>query len=99
MQVPASLDLLHTFTSGASAALVATILTGPFDVAKTRIQTLNKAAGANAGSLSCMRQIFREEGVKGLWKGNVSRLIKVVPGHSIMITCYIFGKKIFDDIL
>lgn len=99
MQLPASLDLLHTFTSGASAALVATILTGPFDVAKTRIQTLNKATGANAGTLSCMRQIFREEGVKGLWKGNVSRMIKVVPGHSIMITCYIFGKKIFDDIL
>jgi len=96
VQIPASIDVIHTFAAGASAALVATALTGPFDVVKTVRQVSN---GGNANTLSCIRQIFRDEGVKGLWRGNVSRMIKVVPGHAAMITCYEFGKRVFDGVL
>eukprot|EP00985_Skeletonema_marinoi_P028251 scaffold24369_cov216-Skeletonema_marinoi.AAC.23 len=96
VQIPASIDVMHTFAAGASAALVATALTGPFDVVKTVRQVSN---GGNANTLSCIRQIFRDEGVKGLWRGNVSRMIKVVPGHAAMITCYEFGKRVFDGVL
>lgn len=94
IQSPASIDVIHTFAAGAGAALVATALTTPFDVVKTRRQSTNQASGSNANTLSYIRQIFRDEGVKGLWKGNGSRMIKVVPGHAAMITCYEFGKNI-----
>jgi solute carrier family 25 protein 39/40 len=99
IQVPASIDVMHTFAAGASAALVATTLTGPFDVVKTMRQVSNHAAGSNVNTLSLIRQIFHDEGIKGLWRGNVSRMIKVVPGHALMITCYEFGKKVFDGVL
>lgn len=99
IQIPAGIDVMHTFVAAAGAALVATALTTPFDVVKTRRQSLNQAAGSNANTLSYIRQIFRDEGVKGLWKGNGSRMIKIVPGHAAMITCYEFGKRVFDDML
>ena len=99
MQIPLRLDVMQTFMSGASAALVATILTGPFDVVKTMKQVSNHATGNNDNSLSCIKQIFRDEGVKGLWRGNVSRMIKIVPGHAALITCYEFGKRVFDGVL
>lgn len=99
MQIPASIDVMHTFAAGASAALVATTLTGPLDVVKTVSQVSNQAARNNVGTFACIQQIFRDEGVKGLWRGNVSRMIKVVPGHATMITCYEFGKRVFDGVL
>mmetsp|Transcript_26618 Transcript_26618/g.41753 ORF Transcript_26618/g.41753 Transcript_26618/m.41753 type:complete len:409 (-) Transcript_26618:48-1274(-) len=99
MQIPASIDVMHTFAAGASAALVATTLTGPFDVVKTMSQVSNQAVRSNNGTFACIQQIFRDGGVKGLWRGNVSRMIKVVPGHAAMITCYEFGKRVFDGVL
>jgi len=99
IQMPASIDVMHTFAAGASAALVATILTGPFDVVKTMRQVSNQAAGSKASTLSLIRRIFHDEGVKGLWRGNVSRMIKVVPGHAAMVTCYEFGKRVLDGVL
>lgn len=99
IQTPASVDVMQTFASGAGAALVATAFTGPFDVVKTRRQAPNQASGSNLNTFSYMRQIFCDEGISGLWKGNTSRMIKVVPGHAIMMTCYLFGKKAFDDLL
>lgn len=98
MQIPPRLDVMQTFISGASAALVATVLTGPFDVVKTMKQVSNHS-GSNENTLSCIKQIFRDEGVKGLWRGNMSRMIKIVPGHAAMITCYEFGKRVFDGVL
>jgi len=99
MQIPARIDVMHTFAAGASAALVATTLTGPFDVVKTMSQVSNQAARSNTGTFACIQKIFRDEGVKGLWRGNVSRMIKIVPGHAAMITCYEFGKRVFDGVL
>lgn len=99
MQIPASIHVMHTFAAGSSAALVATTLTGPFDVVKTKSQVSNQAARSNTGTFACIQQIFRDEGVKGLWRGNVSRMIKVVPGHAAMITSYEFGKRVFDGVL
>ena len=44
-----------------------------------------------------MRGIVREEGVGGLWRGNMARMMKVAPACAIMITCYEFGKRILTQ--
>jgi solute carrier family 25 protein 39/40 len=47
------------------------------------------------GTFRHMRHIAQEEGIVGLWKGNVTRILKVAPACAIMISCYEFGKRIF----
>jgi solute carrier family 25, member 39/40 len=37
--------------------------------------------------------IYRQEGVRGLWKGCVPRMLKVAPACAIMISSYEVGKK------
>jgi solute carrier family 25, member 39/40 len=43
-----------------------------------------------------MRQVVKEEGVSGLWRGNQTRMIKVAPACAIMISCYEFGKRVME---
>ncbi len=58
--------------AGAAAAVVASTAVHPFDVAKT----LQQVAGYKyAGPYNAIRTVFREEGVKGLYKGLVPSLI------------------------
>merc|ERR1719419_704970 len=33
------------------------------------------------GSLDCVRQIIRQEGIPGLWRGNLSCLAREIPGN------------------
>ena len=59
---------------------------------------LQQQRGVNIGELGTfghMRHIAQEEGIVGLWKGNVTRMLKVAPACAIMISCYEFGKRIF----
>ncbi|KAL9185621.1 hypothetical protein ACHAXT_003398 [Thalassiosira profunda] len=53
----------------------------------------------NGGTFTHMRQILQQEGLPGLWKGNVTRMVKVAPACAIMISCYEFGKRVFGDML
>lgn len=46
------------------------------------------------GTFESMRQIVACEGVKGLWTGNLARMLKVAPSCAIMISSYEFGKRI-----
>jgi hypothetical protein len=41
-----------------------------------------------------MTYIYQTEGLRGLWKGNVTRMIKVAPACAIMISSYEFGKSL-----
>ena len=43
-----------------------------------------------------MRQVFREEGLEGLWRGNATRMIKIAPACAIMISCYELGKVLLE---
>ena len=36
-------------------------------------------ANGDMGTFGHMRQIVRQEGVSGLWKGNLTRMVKVAP--------------------
>jgi solute carrier family 25 protein 39/40 len=94
-----------SFTAGALSGAVASILTMPFDVGKTRQQvfkdtspphTVRSAKYLAPEQLSMPRflmHIFREEGMGGLWKGWVARTLKVAPACAIMISCYEVGKR------
>lgn len=92
-----------SFTAGALSGAVASLLTMPFDVGKTRQQVFKdrRAGGRTANGLAPEQQsmlrflahIFKEEGIAGLWRGWVARTLKVAPACAIMISCYEVGKR------
>ncbi|XP_064883812.1 probable mitochondrial glutathione transporter SLC25A40 isoform X1 [Oncorhynchus nerka] len=91
-----------TFISGAVSGSIASIVTLPFDVVKTRrqveigeLQAMNLSSKASSSTLSVMTKIVAENGVGGLFVGFLPRVIKVAPACAIMISCYEFGKAFF----
>ncbi|KAL7511636.1 hypothetical protein ACHAXN_008626 [Cyclotella atomus] len=102
MQVPPSVTIIHNLLSGAGAAIVATLLTGPLDTAKTRKQMISKQDNTNIykemNMPKILQYIYKREGLAGLWKGNVARCTKVVPASAIMIACYELGKDVIKDV-
>ncbi|KAG6024684.1 hypothetical protein E4U41_001710 [Claviceps citrina] len=96
---------VDSFTAGALSGALASIVTMPFDVGKTRTQVYRDApAGGAAGKAhlpeetSMMRllwHIFKTEGIPGLWKGWIPRTLKVAPACAIMISSYEVGKRVF----
>lgn len=99
---------MDSFIAGAASGTVASILTTPFDVGKTRRQVFVEAA-SNAGSEKILApeersmpkflwHIFRTEGVAGLWTGWIPRTLKVAPACAIMISCYEVGKRAFRSV-
>lgn len=53
-------------TVSALAGLVTTTVTGPFDMVKTRMFV---GDGGSIGLVECCRGIYREQGVKGFFRG------------------------------
>lgn len=76
---------LHLAAS-ASSATVASLVTCPVDVVKTRIINMQRADG-NAfysGALDCVAQTVRAEGVRGLFKGLTPTFIRLGP-HTVVL--------------
>lgn len=137
IHIPPSVEVMHSFVSGAGAGAIAAFATTPFDVVKTRRQmssqtevlstsqgscdhfglkeyssshnncqqrSLSVAAAAergqvNVGTFGHMREILKDEGMSGLWRGNTTRMVKVAPACAVMISCYEFGKRVFGEMI
>ncbi|RDW87514.1 mitochondrial carrier-3 [Coleophoma crateriformis] len=105
-----SATFIDSFTAGAISGAVASIVTMPFDVGKTRRQTFDKpSATAASGAKNLLApeeqsmprflwHIFKQEGAAGLWRGWVARTLKVAPACAIMISSYEVGKRAFRSI-
>ena len=101
--------LVDSFVAGATSGAVASVVTTPFDVGKTRQQVYRHSgdsarAGAaeeagqvlkseNRSMMHFLWQIGREEGLAGLFRGWIPRVMKVAPACAIMISSYEMGKK------
>lgn len=97
---------VDSFVAGATSGAIASVITTPFDVGKTRQQVLHhepaKAAGKGASTALRPEEqamprfiyyIWKEEGTAGLFRGWVPRMLKVAPACAIMISSYEVGKK------
>lgn len=80
-------------------------MTAPFDVVKTHRQiefgeTVLHAdkpvtSPPKVGTLAILSNIYRENGVRGMFAGIVPRLIKIVPACAVMITSFEYGRTFF----
>lgn len=103
--------LLDSFAAGAGSGVAAAFVTTPFDVGKTRQQTFRhnaNAANSRASAAALVPEelsmprflwhIFREQGVRGLFRGWAARCLKIGPACAIMISSYEIGKKMAGGI-
>lgn len=44
-------------------------------------------AGATGNFVSIMQQVVKVEGWKGLWRGNMANVIRVIPNKGILLMC------------
>lgn len=95
---------IDSFIAGATSGAVASVVTTPFDVGKTRQQVVHHESPKDRSLRTELRpeersmprflyHILREEGVAGLFRGWVPRMLKVAPACAIMISSYEVGKK------
>jgi len=64
------------------------------DHAGAKPAATNAAANQPSGTTEILRTILRDEGIAGLWRGNVTRMIKVAPACAIMLSSYELGKRL-----
>lgn len=89
---------LQTLICGGLAGSTAALFTTPFDVVKTRLQTqIPGRAIQYAGVVDTLMKIRRHEGLKGLYRGLIPRLVIYISQGSIFFASYESFKKIFSS--
>lgn len=75
-----------SMTAGGTAGALTVFMNHPVDVVKSNMQALDGAKYRS--SMHCLSSIWRSEGVRGMYKGTVPRLIRVVAEVSLTFTIY-----------
>ncbi|PVF99306.1 putative CTP1-mitochondrial citrate transporter-member of the mitochondrial carrier family [Serendipita vermifera] len=76
-----------TFAIGGMAGLVTVYATMPFDVVKTRMQSLD-AKKQYRNTFHCIYRTFTEEGILQFWAGTTPRLVRLVISGGVTFSVY-----------
>ena len=80
--------------SGMASSSLGMIVTYPLNLIRTRLQASGMpGAVAYSGFMDCFKKAIQHEGMKGLYKGIVPNLLKVMPAASISYTVYDLMQK------
>ncbi|KAI8060725.1 mitochondrial carrier domain-containing protein [Gongronella butleri] len=87
--------------AGGVAGVVGAILGSPLYLIKTRRQSFSpvfKNIGhqheIRGSSFAALAQIYRQEGVKGLYRGVSAAVLRAAMGSSVQVPSYMFGKEL-----
>ena len=81
--------------SGAGSGFASTCVLTPVELIKCRLQAQIKSSGSEnyKGPIDCIARTVQEEGVTGLWRGNLSTLAREVPGNMAWFGVYEAGMR------
>lgn len=91
--------------SGSYAGLISSIVVCPVELIKIKmqIQSKDKALGSGfkyTGVTDCIVKTFKDEGVKGFYKGGVSTIYREIPGYAAQFAffegCKELGHYVYD---
>ncbi|KAF9105745.1 mitochondrial thiamine pyrophosphate transporter [Mortierella sp. AM989] len=77
----------QSFISGATAGIMATACTYPFDLLRTRF-AIQREVKVYTSVPQAFQHIFRKDGIQGFYKGMSPALIQVIPYMGIMFGSY-----------
>ncbi|PHH51127.1 Mitochondrial carrier protein RIM2 [Ceratocystis fimbriata CBS 114723] len=83
-------DIMGKLSAAGGAKLVASIITYPHEVARTRLRQAPAADGRPkyTGLVQCFKLVWKEEGFAGLYGGMTPHLLRAVPNAAIMFGIY-----------
>lgn len=102
----ASIGNLKLMLAGGLSGIAAWISTYPMDVIKTRLQAqswpIEKTRYATPASTSmtirkCYRNILKNEGISGLFKGITATLVRAFPTNAVIFTTYALTKRWLEE--
>lgn len=84
--------------SGAASGILGAMAGSPFFLVKTRLQSFSPflAVGTQhqyKNALDGLRQIYKSEGVKGLYRGMGASMVRTGAGSSVQLPTYFFAKR------
>ena len=98
-------SLMHQATAAAGASVVSAVVTNPFDVVKTRMQSRPPTDPAmmhlayTKGVREGLGRIAREEGARALWRGTGLSLTMAIPMVGIYMPLYDYLLGVFESSL
>jgi len=90
---PPWVEVLQQICMGGTAGVVAKTACSPME----RIKLLSQTGFGNHGLLQLISDVFREEGPRGLWRGNSINCIRVFPNKGILFASNDMYKSLFDE--
>mmetsp|Transcript_23476 Transcript_23476/g.20569 ORF Transcript_23476/g.20569 Transcript_23476/m.20569 type:complete len:297 (-) Transcript_23476:183-1073(-) len=71
-----------TILSGGFAGMISKTCTAPLE----RVQMLNQTGATHDTIAGTIKRILRDDGVRGLWRGNLANCVRVFPHKSILFS-------------
>lgn len=81
--------------AGSFSGLIARFGTAPMDTIKIRLQIMPMKNGQKFGIIDVVRDMFRQEGLKGFWKGNIPGSIMYIVYGGVQFSSY----SLFNNLL
>jgi len=92
-QQPDSRPYAHRLVAGAGAGMGSWLAIYPVDVLRSRMFALRPGMGGSMGLAGCARQVYREHGFRGYFKGLSLTMLSAGPIAALVLPTYDF---IFD---
>lgn len=86
-----------TFIGGGIAGAASVYVNTPVDVVKTNMQGIK--ADQFKGPVDCFVRTYQNEGIRGLYKGTVPRLSRVVLDVALTFTLFDYIKGLMDVVM
>lgn len=81
-----NLNSVQSLFGGMTAGCCSVLGNNPIDTIKTRMQ--GTQAAQYKGTMDCVMQTVRNEGLAGFYKGALARMGRVVPGQGVLFMTY-----------
>ncbi|KAJ3351748.1 Mitochondrial carrier protein ymc2 [Allomyces javanicus] len=83
-----NLTLSQLYMAGAASGVANSIVSGPVEHIRTRLQVQTGATLQYKGPLDCLRQIYSKHGIAGVYKGQAITLVREFQGYGAYFLMY-----------